>query len=175
MRLRARLRRAARILTAQEAAGVAAIEFAVYATVFLMIVAATVDIGLLLFTNSELDAAVSAGAQYAVNNAAMVLSNPSGLNTDISAIVDNANGSSWATSTVNVNNSNDATGCYCPTGTPGSWNWGSAVSCGSACAGNGVAGQFVTITASRTISPMFPAFGFVQNGAISRSALVETQ
>jgi Flp pilus assembly protein TadG len=175
MRLRARLRRAARILTAQEAAGVAAIEFAVYATVFLMIVAATVDIGMLMFVNSQLDAAVSAGAQYAVNNAAKVLSNPSGLNTDISAIVDNANGSSWATSTVNVNNSNDATGCYCPTGTPGSWSWGSAVSCGSACAGSGVAGQFVTITASRTISPMFPAFGFVQNGAISRGALVETQ
>jgi Flp pilus assembly protein TadG len=159
----------------QANAGVAAIEFAIYATVFLMIVAATVDIGMLLFTSSELDAAVSAGAQYAVNNAAMVASNPSGLNTNISGIVDNVNGAAWATSTVNVNNSNDSSGCYCPTGSPGNWSWGSAVTCGSACTGSGVAGQFVTITASRSISPMFASFGFVQSGTISRSALVETQ
>lgn len=166
---------AARLLTARENAGVAAIEFAIYATVFLMIVAATVDIGLLLFTNSELDAAVSVGAQYAANNAAMVSSNPSGLATNISALVDNANGTGWATSTVDVNNGNDSTGCYCPTGTPGNWSWGSAATCGSACAGSGIAGQFVTITASRSVSPLFPTFGFVQSGTISRSALVETQ
>jgi Flp pilus assembly protein TadG len=148
---------------ARDDAGVAAIEFAVYATVFLMITAATVDIGLLLFTQSELDAAVSAGAQYAANSTAMVASNPSGLN------------AGWATSTVNVNNSNDTTGCYCPTGSPGSWSWGSTATCGSACGGGGEAGQFVTITASRSVSPIFSAFGFVQNGTISRSALVETQ
>jgi Flp pilus assembly protein TadG len=163
-------------LLAREDAGVAAIEFAIYATVFLTILAGTVDIGLLLFTNSQLDAAVSAGAQYAVNNAALVASNPSGLNTNISAIVDNANGTGWATGTVNVNNSNDPTNCYCPTGTPGNWSWGSTATCGNSCgAGSGIAGQFVTITASRSVSPLFPAFGFVQNGTISRSALVETQ
>lgn len=160
---------------ARENAGVAAIEFAIYGTVFLLIVAGTVDIGMLLFTQSELDAAVSAGAEYAVNNAALVGSNPSGLNTDISNIVNNANGASWASSTVNINNSNDQTGCYCPTGTPGNWSWGGAVTCGSSCTGGGIAGQFVTITASRSISPMFPTFGFVQNGTISRSGLVETQ
>ncbi len=176
MSLGAYLRRAARILTARQDAGVASIEFAIYATVFLMITAATVDIGLLLFTQSQIDAAVSAGAQYAANNAALVASNPSGLNTDISNIVDNTNGTGWATSTVDVNNSNDQTGCYCPTGSPGSWSWGSAVACGSACSsGSGVAGQFVTITASRSISPLFTSFGFVQSGTISRSALVETQ
>ena len=60
----------------RESAGVAAIEFAIYALVFMMIVAATVDIGLLLFTTSELDAAVSAGAEYAVNNAALVAATP---------------------------------------------------------------------------------------------------
>ena len=114
MSLGAYLRRAARILTARENAGVAAIEFAIYAMVFLMIVAATVDIGLLLFTQSQLDAAVSAGAEYAANNAALVASNPSGLNTNISNIVNNANGTGWATSTVNVNNGNDSTQLLLP-------------------------------------------------------------
>jgi Flp pilus assembly protein TadG len=160
---------------AREEAGVAAIEFAVFATVFLMIVAATVDIGLLLFTQSELDAAVSAGAEYAANSAALVASNPSGLAANIADIVNNANGTNWASSTVNVNNSDDSTGCYCPTGAPGNWSWGNTVTCGSACSGGGVAGQFVTITATTSISPLFPAFGFVRGTTISRSALVETQ
>ncbi len=163
------------ILRASENSGVAAIEFAIYALVFLTILAATVDIGLMLFTASELDAAVSAGAEYALNNAAMVASNPSALNTAITNIVANANGSGWASSTVNVNNSNDGAHCYCPTGLPGNWSWGSTATCGSACSGVGVAGQFVTITASRTVSALFPAFGFVNNGAITRSVIVETQ
>lgn len=165
----------ARVLAPRENAGVAAVEFALYATVFLVILAATVDIGMLLFTQSELDAAVSAGAEYAANSAALVASNPDGLSSNISDIVNNANGTSWATSTVNVNNGNDTTGCYCPTGTPGNWSWGSTVTCGSACAGGGVGGQFVTITATTTITPIFSNFGFASNGTITRSALVETQ
>jgi Flp pilus assembly protein TadG len=177
MTVRMHLRRAARLFGSQANAGVAAIEFGITGMAFLMIVAATVDIGLLLFTQAELDAAVSAGAEYAANGAALVASNPSGLGTSISHIVNNVNGSGWATSTVNVNNSNDSTGCYCPTGTPGSWTWGSTVTCGSACAGGGVGGQFVTITAStsNSFTPLFPSFGFVPSGTLSRSALVETQ
>ncbi|MGH7059322.1 MAG: TadE/TadG family type IV pilus assembly protein [Stellaceae bacterium] len=154
--------------------GVAAIEFALLSTVFLILLAGVVDVGSLIYTMSKLDAAVSAGAQYAENNAALVAANPSGLSTDIGNVVNDTNGTGWATSAVDVNNGNDATGCYCPTGSPGNWSWGGAVSCQSAC-GGGIAGQFVTITASRNFTPMFPSFGFVQNGAISRSAIVETQ
>lgn len=162
-------------LLPRENAGVAAIEFAIYGMVFLMIVAGTVDIGMLLFTQAELDAAVSAGAEYAANSAALVATNPSGLGANISNIVNNANGTGWASSTVDVNNGNDTTGCYCPTGTPGNWSWGSTVTCGSACTGGGVGGQFVTITATRNISSLFPTFGFVSGSTITRSALVETQ
>jgi hypothetical protein len=104
----------------------------------------------------------------------MVSSNPSGLAADISTVVSNANGANWATPTVNVNNGS-STNCYCPTGAPGSWNWGSAVACGSACASGGVAGQFVTISGSHNVSPLFPTFGLTYNGTISRTAMVETQ
>jgi Flp pilus assembly protein TadG len=162
-------------LALRDTAGVAAIEFAVCATVFLTALAGAADIGLLLYTDFELDNAVNAGAQYAVNNAAMVGSNPSALNTEISNLVNNVNGTGWATSTVNVNNNNDATGCYCPSGTPGNWSWGSTVSCGSSCTGGGIGGQFVTITANRSIAPIFTAFGFVTSGTVSRSVLVETK
>jgi Flp pilus assembly protein TadG len=178
---------------AHDEAGVAAIEFAIFATVFLMILAATVDIGLLLFTQSELDAAVSAGAEYAAPSDKLVNSTSGGaLATSIANIVTNANGANSANATIVVNDgptvtvtngtssssgtAGNADSCYCPTGTPGNWSWGSAVTCGSACGGGGVAGQFVTISASTTVSPLFPAFGFVQNGGtINSYALVETQ
>jgi Flp pilus assembly protein TadG len=164
-----------RILKAGENAGVAAVEFALFVSLFTIIVAGTADFGYLIYVSSQLTAAVSAGSQYAEVNAAMVSSNPSGLATNISTVVANANGQNWATSTVNVNNGSNTTNCYCPTGSPGNWTWGTAVTCGSACAGGGVAGQFVTITASRTVSPLFPTFGLTYNGTITRSAIVETQ
>ena len=47
-----------RVLRAEENAGVAAIEFAIFATVFVIILAGTVDIGTLVYTASQLDAAV---------------------------------------------------------------------------------------------------------------------
>jgi Flp pilus assembly protein TadG len=176
MKFRARMRRALEVLAPHENAGVAAIEFAICATIFLTAVAGTVDIGLLLYTEFQLDTAVNAGAQYAVNNAGMVSSGPSTLNTEISNLVNNLNGTGWATSTVNVNNGNDTTGCYCPSGTSGNWSWGSTATCGTSCAsGGGIYGQFVTITANRSISPIFTAFGFVSSGTVSRSVLVEMQ
>jgi TadE-like protein len=72
--------------------GGAAIEFGICATIFLTAVSGTVDIGLLLYTEFELDTAANAGAQYAVNNPAMVGGGPSALNTEISNPVNNLNG-----------------------------------------------------------------------------------
>ena len=66
------------LLRRRETAGTVAVEFAFFVSLFLIIVAATIDYGFWIFTASELTAAVSAGSQYAVDNAAMVSSNPSG-------------------------------------------------------------------------------------------------
>jgi Flp pilus assembly protein TadG len=170
------LRAGSRILTAKQDAGTAAVEFALLASLFVIIVAGTADFGYWIYAASELTAAVTAGSQYAENNGAMVATNPGGLATAISTVVNNANGTGWATSTVNVNNGSN-TNCYCPTGTPGNWTWGSARTCGSACDGGGVAGQFVTITASpsSTVSARFPTSNLTYSGTISRSAIVETR
>jgi Flp pilus assembly protein TadG len=181
-----------RTLRAQNS-GVAAIEFAFVSMAFLTLVAGTVDIGTLLYTESQIDAAVAAGAEYAAVNAAGVNStNGASLASTIANIVANTNGSNWASSGVCVNNGPSATvggsapNCsgvaagaddsYCPTGSPPNWSWGSSLTAGSACgAGGGIAGKFVAITASRNFTPLFPAFGFVPSGTISQSALVETE
>ena len=169
------LRSVSGMLGMREETGAAAVEFAICASCFVIIVAGTVDFGYWIYAASALTAAVSAGSQYAENNAALVLSNPTALQSDVQTIVENAVGTSWASATVNVNNGGDTTGCYCPTGSPGTWSWGSVVKCGNTCANGGVAGQFVTITASHTVSPLFPTYKLTYNGTINRGALVETQ
>jgi hypothetical protein len=63
----------------------------VCATIFLTAVAGTVDIGLLLKHRIPVDTAVNAGAQYTVNNAGVVSSGSSSLNTEISNLVNNLN------------------------------------------------------------------------------------
>jgi Flp pilus assembly protein TadG len=177
---------------AADTGGVAAVEFAIFAIVFLILLAGTIDIGNVLFTEFELDSAVAAGAQAAAVNTAQVNSTQgASLANAIATTVANANGAGWASVTVVVNNgpaasiSNGSTSSggnasaadsyYCLTGTPGNWSWGGAVTAGSTCTGNIKAGQFVTITAQRTVSSFFPKFGFVPNGPIVQAAAVETQ
>jgi Flp pilus assembly protein TadG len=163
-----------RIVMGLENAGAAAVEFAFFLPFFVLVLAGTSDLWYLIYTASQLSAAVSAGTLYAANNATLVATSPATLQGNIQRIVANVNGTSWATSTVVVNNG-DATHCYCPTGSPGNWTWGAAMACGDACSRGGTAGQFVTITASHPLSPLFPTFGLTDNSTISRSALVETQ
>ena len=161
-------------LTAWENAGAAAVEFALLLPFFVLILVGTFDLWYLIYTASRLTAAVSAGALYAADNAAMVSTSPATLQGIIQDVVANANGANWAISAVDVNNS-DTAHCYCPTGSPGSWTWGAAMACGNACSSGGVAGQFVTITASHTFSPLFPTVGLTDNNTVTRSAMVETQ
>lgn len=181
-----------RLLSATEDAGTAAVEFAMYGMVFLMIFAGTVDLGLVLLVDYRMDGAVAAAAQYAaINTASVNSSSGANLASAISGIVANTNGAAWQDSTVVINNgptvtvtggsptssgtAANADSCYCPTGSPPNWSWGSSRTCGSSCTAGGIAGKFVTITARHNVNPLFGAFGFVHSGTITRSALVETQ
>jgi Flp pilus assembly protein TadG len=174
--------------------GIAAVEFAMLAPVFCLLLAGIVDLGGVLYTKFKLDAAVTAGANFAQVNATNVSStNGATLASNIATIVETSQGSGWANDGVVVNNgpSTTVTGgtasssgtasnadlCYCPSGTVGSFTWGSSASCGTACSGSntGFAGKFVTITASRSYTPIFATYGIVQNDTISATAAVQVQ
>ena len=171
--------------------GVAAVEFAILAPVFGLVFAGMADLGGVLYTQFRLNAAVSAGANYALINAASVSSTSGAtLSSTIAAVVENNAGSNWANDTVVVNNgpsttitsgassssgtASNADSCYCPT-LSSTIAWGSAATCGSSCAGGGLAGKFVTISATRTYQPLFSSYGIVQNGTITVNNTVETQ
>lgn len=172
--------------------GVSAVEFALIAPIFCFLLVGAVDFGGALYVKFNLEGAVSAGANYALVNAAKVNSTQgSGLATDLTSIVTNDHATNWANATVVVNNgpsssvtagaataggtASSADSCYCPTKGGTGIAWGSALTCGNTCTGGGVAGKFVTIVATRTYAPMFSSYGIIQNSAISAAATVETQ
>jgi Flp pilus assembly protein TadG len=187
-------RRLSQASSRRERQGVAAVEFALYSVVFLAVLAGTVDIGNLIFSEFQLDATVSAGAQFAVVGASNVDSTSGAtLASSISSVVNNGHGSGagWS-NTVVVNNgptvttsngsasssgtAGNADSCYCPTGTPGSWSWGASKVCGSGCTGGGIAGKFVSVTASRGITPFFPGWAYVTGSTtLTRYAMVQVQ
>jgi Flp pilus assembly protein TadG len=174
---------------------VAALEFALIAPVLVMVLAGAVDLGLAVYTWTRLQGALAVGANFAMVNAAKVRSTNNDavtLASEIASLVSTGTGVPAADVTVVVNNGPTATvtggtpatggtasgadACYCPSGAPGSWTWGSAITCASppsTCAGStNRSGKFVTITASYAFSPFFPAYHFVNGGTMSAGAAV---
>jgi Flp pilus assembly protein TadG len=182
-----------RLLSARENRCVAALEFALLAPVFVMVFAGVVDLGNALYTWSKVEAALAVGANYALTHTGQVNStNGAALASSIATVVSGTNAGTAANTTVVVNNgptvvvtsgtaassgtAANADSCYCPTGTPGSWTWGTAVTCANACPNSTTtAGRFVTITASYSFTAFFAGYGFVTNGAITGGAAVQTQ
>ncbi|REF88043.1 TadE-like protein [Methylovirgula ligni] len=173
-------------------AGVSAVEFALLAPIFCLLLAAAADFGGVLYVKFGLESAVSAAANYALLNASNVNSTNGGaLATNLATIVESERAANWANGSIIVNNGPSATinsgaissggtaananVCYCPTGSGASVTWGGAVTCGSTCASGGLAGKFISIVATRVYSPMFSSYGIVKNGAISSTAVAETQ
>lgn len=183
-----------RSIALKSSSGIAAVEFAFIVPIFLILLMGAIDIGQMLLAYYRLDQAVAAGAQYAVLNAANVnsTSGPT-LASNIATIVSNANGSSSANDTVVVNNgpsvtitngspqsggtASNADNCYCPTGSPPTWTWGSAQTCSANCNGgiNGIAGKYVTVTASVAYTPILNIYTFLNNSTLTQSAAVQTQ
>lgn len=183
------LRRLARtiIVFCEGRAAVSAIEFALVAPILSLILAVTIDFGSFLFTRIGLTQAVSASANYAIVHGASVSSaNGAALATSLAAIIPSAldvvitvnNGpraqrTNGALSTSGTASNADL--CYLPSGTAPDVTWGSAVICGTVVSGNGIAGKFVTISASRSYTPLFGNYNIVQSGAVSSSAIVQVQ
>jgi Flp pilus assembly protein TadG len=169
---------ARRLLIGRLDAGIAAVEFGLLAPLFLIVLAGAIDIGAALYTQIRLEAAIAAGANYALVHASAVnLTDAASLASNITTIVTTSNAGPAAGGTVVVNNGH-ADMCYCPTGptgSPPSWTWGTAATCGTTCTGGGTAGKFITITATYSYAPYFSSYGFLPNGTISTAAMIQTQ
>jgi len=173
-------------------AGTAAVEMALITPMLLILLTSIIDFSRVYYQEITLSAGVAAASQYALINAANVNStNAAALATSLSAIVANSNANNWASATVTVNDgatnainngttttsgtAANANSCWCPTGATGSWSWGSATTCGSACAGGTLAGKFVTVAGTRSFVAIFGNYGLITNTTLHQSTIVQVQ
>ena len=173
--------------------GTAAVEMALISPMLMILLAGIIDFGRAYREEIELSSAVAAASQYALLNAANINStNAASLAATLSGIVANSNGAGWAGATVSVNDgatstvtngsttssgtAANANSCWCPTGaSAAAWSYGTAATCGSACAGGTLAGKFVTITGTRAFTAIFGNYGLISNTTLHQSAIVQAQ
>lgn len=165
-----------------------AIEFAIVAPVFGLLLAGAVDFGGGLYTKFALDGAVSAAGNYAILNAAGVSSSGGAtLATSLASIVANGHAANWADATIVVNHgpsakliagtiTSDGTAswadsCYCPTGNAYDFSWGTPTSCTATCTGGFPAGKYVTIVASRTYRSLFMGYRLLGTSVTGTSVI----
>lgn len=171
-------------------AGVSAIEFAILSPLLLLILAAVIDLGTLVYTRMQIESAVSAATAYAFANAdnvsqanAATLGNGmtqmlvARLGGDISAVVEINNGSRHAYGSGQILRSGSASyadQCYCLSTSGGALTW-SANSCGASCAGGGTAGRFVSISVRKPYQPLFFDYGMTEDSQAVGGAVARVQ
>ncbi|MGY6696670.1 MAG: TadE/TadG family type IV pilus assembly protein [Roseinatronobacter sp.] len=166
-------------------AGNAGIEFALIAPVFLLLLAATLEIGLMMRAQFGLISAVSAAANHS-----LVLGDGLSEETAVGTAEALARlvAGGGREGTVNVNNAAiaqlsdngiaiwgsgaGASNCFCPIRTNGAITWGTAVQCGTACNDSSMAGQFVEITAQASFTPILGIVGLFRDDLLRNSAVV---
>lgn len=171
--------------------GVSTVEFAMLSPVFILILAAMVDFGLVLHKRLQLNSAVSSATNYALLQAGELDStNAADLANKTAAVLMGSGFGNWNT-TVLVNDAvkltvKDGTAtstsgngsanlCYCPERVGAVVTWGPAVACGDICPSGGIAGKFIHITLASPHEPIFGGFGFVDNGAVAVETMLQAQ
>lgn len=172
--------------------GNAAIEFALLAPIFAVIMAGGIDMAVLILSRFRLEAAVSNTASYALVKADMAdAANSGDLAEKLATMLASEDTSGDMRASIMVNNgavadydglkiaihgtASLADACYCPEGTASSLAWGSARSCNASCPQGRQAGKYVAITVKQAYTPLFSSFGVIKGDSIEASAMVRTQ
>jgi Flp pilus assembly protein TadG len=142
--------------------GTPAIEFGLIAPVLMVLLLGVVDFGMAFWDQLQVNAAVQAGASYAVN---------SGFNaTDIANAVTNGGPSTLAATPAPTQF------CGCPSATGGvTTASGTPPTCTGTCASGGSPGIYVTVNADLSYTSIFPWPGLSRPTALISSTTVRLQ
>ncbi|PYE26765.1 TadE-like protein [Rhizobium sp. PP-CC-3A-592] len=160
--------------------GVAAVEFALVAPLFLLLIVGLVDLGFAYHAKLRVNAAISAASYYAFQKGqALTAATAPAYKTDVEGVASNllANLSDDLSVAVFINN--DPTGAqasttFCVSGYPPAFTAAGAKSV--SCGGNVTSGKFVRIDVSGHITPIFVSANlFGGYLAVADSALVRIQ
>jgi Flp pilus assembly protein TadG len=147
----------AKLLSWADRSGVAAIELALLSPLMLSLLTGIVEIGIAAFQAMEVQAAVQAGALYAVQNGTSSLS-------AIGTAVVNATGTSGITATPAP-----FTFCGCPTSTG---VVSQTTNCTTVCANNNAPGHYVTISAAIPHTTLLPYLNLPLPASLTASTTV---
>jgi Flp pilus assembly protein TadG len=146
---------------ARDRRGVAAVEFALVASVLFIMLGGIADYGIALWAKSSLANAVAEGVQYAYLY-------PTATTSQIQTVVQ---GSSALSPRVVASVTGPA--CYCINGTTPTLG---TAACSSTCADGSKAGSYVLITATYPYSAFLPGFsGMATSTTLTESATVRVQ
>jgi Flp pilus assembly protein TadG len=173
------------------------VEFALVMPIFLLLLGAAVDFGVMVRTKMLLSSAVSAAADYAIGHATLVESTDGQtLAQTLATLMSSASGTAnWANSYAQVNygptvtingGTSSATGTaananlfYCPTGSLKNTTSGTGTSSSQSCGSNGLyGGKYVVLQASRNFSPMLlplSMFNLPSPYTITATSVVQVQ
>lgn len=141
----------------EDVAGVAAIEFAVMIPCLIVMTVGTVDVGMGIYRNMQVQNAAQAGAQYAMTNSF----DP----TRIASIVSGATGMQGiSASPAPV----QFCGCATSTGVV-------SVSCGSTCSGGAIYGTYVRVSSLGTYATLLPYPMFASSFTLTGQSTVRVQ
>lgn len=165
--------------------GSAGVEFALIASVFVLILAGTFEIGLMIREKFRLISDVSAAANHTL---AIGTAIDAGSAQDVSVTIAVLLAGGDRTASVNVNNAvtaqlvagnvtamqggGNVAGCYCASRSDEAVNWGASVGCDVACADGTTAGRYVLISAKAPWTPMLGAYGLFSDQTLESSAMV---
>jgi Flp pilus assembly protein TadG len=143
------VRRARRSRRIRDHRATAIMEFALAAPALLYFFAAAADYGMAWWDTGCLANAVAQGAYYAYLTGTTVST------ANVQTLVETASSLSIPAGNITVSN---PTSCYCPSGTPATL--GTVYSCSTTCSSDGTAaGNYMTITATYTLTGFFPIAG----------------
>lgn len=170
------LRRRARVFW-KDANGAAALELAILAPVFGVVLIGIIDFALAFYVKLQLTEAVSAGAQYAYDQGTgLTQSQISGFLSNVGSAMRGATPLTLNGAAALFNNAADGTNanaCYCITpATTATWT---AEACGTPCSATGpTAGKYVTISVSYSFIP-FVSTSYLRPGLMTDAVLVRVQ
>ncbi|MCB8875907.1 TadE/TadG family type IV pilus assembly protein [Acidisoma silvae] len=140
--------------------GVAAVEFALCLPLLMIMMGGITDLSLEMRSKMLLATGVSNAASEAI------ATKGSATAATLQTLVTDSSGLTGVTTTVS------ALAYECASGTPATLK---ASSSGSTCTSGGTAGEYQTITAKYTYTPLMPAFSAVVKTALTETATVQVQ
>lgn len=171
--------------------GVSALEFALVTPIIIVLLAATVDFGLLLKTRSSMESAVSSTMSYALSQAqdlkpaeaiafvetvARIASRQTGEGVAVEVTLNRSLVARTTGGSVSISGTaSAANACYCPERTESGIEWGQPKTCEAPCGGGGYAGRFLQVSANQSYAPLFVDFGLATADAVSVETLAGLQ